>query len=258
MTDRRRIFTVLYYAGLALVLALILLQLLDDVLGKKLATHIGRNSEAYLAALVLSAWIQFARPRLAGTRAEWPVAIVVGVVMLVIGIVLIQTHLPSRFRTLNEAFIALGILIPYVQARRPVSRVLSYGLPGVVLLLALVVGDRGLVRDLAETATMLILIPIGLDLVDRGILQSDAVTSIRARWTWYAALVLIPIAFVALRKGAHVGGWAGNRMLYSQRGLEGYIAAFFIGVYFAVFLGWVGRRVKPAHRRSTRTPAAAH
>jgi Flp pilus assembly pilin Flp len=257
VTDRRRIFAVLYYGGLALVLALILLQLLDEVLGKKLATHIGHNSEAYLAALVLAAWIQYARPRLAGTRVEWPVAVLVGAVMLVIGIALIQTHLPSRFRTLNEAFIALAVLIPYVQARRPLSRVLSYGLPGLVLLLVLVVGDRGLVRDLAETATMLIFIPIGLDLVDRGILQSDAVTSIRARWAWYAALVLIPIVFVALRRGAHVGGWAGNRMLYSQRGLEGYIAAFFIEVYFAVFLGWVGRRVTPAHRRSGRTTAVA-
>jgi hypothetical protein len=257
VTDRRRIFAVLYYGGLALVLALILLQLLDEVLGKKLATHIGHNSEAYLAALVLAAWIQYARPRLAGTRVEWPVAVLVGAVMLVIGIALIQTHLPSRFRTLNEAFIALAVLIPYVQARRPLSRVLSYGLPGLVLLLVLVVGDRGLVRDLAETATMLIFIPIGLDLVDRGILQSDAVTSIRARWTWYAALVLIPIVFIALRKGAHVGGWAGNRMLYSQRGLEGYIAAFFIEVYFAVFLGWVGRRFTPAHRRSGRAAAVA-
>jgi hypothetical protein len=46
-------------------------------------------------------------------------------------------------------------------------------------------------------------------------------------------------------------------MLYSQRGLEGYIAAFFIEVYFAVFLGWVGRRVRPAHRRSGRSRAAA-
>jgi hypothetical protein len=257
VADRRRIFAVPYYGGLALVLALILLQLLDDVLGNRLASHIGHNSEAYLVALVLAAWIQYARPRLAGTRAEWPVAILVGVVMLVIGIALIQTHLPSRFRTLNEAFIALAILVPYVQARRPVSRVLSYGLPGVVLLLVLVVGDRGLVRDQAETAAMLILIPIGLDFIDRGILQSDAVTSVRARWAWYAALVLIPIVFVALRKGAHVGGWAGNRMLYSQRGLEGYIAAFFIEVYFAVFLGWVGRRVTPAHRRSGRTHAAA-
>jgi hypothetical protein len=257
VTDRRRIFAVLYYGGLVLVLALILLQLLDEVLGKRLATHIAHNSEAYLAALVLSAWIQFVRPRLTGRRAEWPVALLVGVIMLVIGIALIQTHLPSRFRTLNEAFVALAILIPYVQARRPVSRILSYGLPGVVLLLALVIGDRGLVRDQAESAVMLILIPIGLDLIDRGILQSDAVTSVRARWTWYAALVLIPILFVALRKGAHVGGWAGNRMLYSQRGLEGYIAAFFIEVYFAVFLGWVGRRVTPAHRRSGRTHAAA-
>ena len=247
----------LYYGGLALVLALILLQLLDEVLGKRLATHIGHNSEAYLAALVLSAWIQYVRPRLAGRRAEWPTALLVGVIMLVIGIALVQTHLPSRFRTLNEAFIALGILIPYVQARRPLSRVISYGMPGVVLLLVLVIGDRGLVRDQAESAVMLILIPIGLDLIDRGILQSDAVTSVRARWSWYAALVLIPVVFVALRKGAHVDGWAGNRMLYSQRGLEGYIAAFFIEVYFAVFLGWVGRRVTPAHRRSGRTHATA-
>ena len=247
----------LYYGGLALVLALILLQLLDEVLGKRLATHIGHNSEAYLAALVLSAWIQYVRPRLAGRRAEWPTALLIGVIMLVIGIALVQTHLPSRFRTLNEAFIALGILIPYVQARRPLSRVISYGLPGVVLLLVLVIGDRGLVRDQAESAVMLILIPIGLDLIDRGILQSDAVTSVRARWSWYAALVLIPVVFVALRKGAHVDGWAGNRMLYSQRGLEGYIAAFFIEVYFAVFLGWVGRRVTPAHRRSGRTHATA-
>lgn len=247
----------LYYGGLALVLALTLLQLLDEVLGKRLATHIGHNSEAYLAALVLSAWIQYVRPRLAGKRAEWPTALLVGVIMLVIGIALVQTHLPSRFRTLNEAFIALGILIPYVQARRPLSRVISYGLPGVVLLLVLVIGDRGLVRDQAESAVMLILIPIGLDLIDRGILQSDAVTSVRARWSWYAALVLIPVVFVALRKGAHVDGWAGNRMLYSQRGLEGYIAAFFIEVYFAVFLGWVGRRVTPAHRRSGRTHATA-
>ncbi len=257
MTDRRRLFAVLYYGGLALVLALILLQLLDEVLGRRLASHIAHNSEAYLAALVLSAWIQFVRPRLAGRRAEWPIAVLAGVIMLAIGVALVQTHLPSRFRTLNEAFIALAVLIPYVQTRRPLSRVLSYGLPGVVLLLVLAVGDRGIVRDQAESAAMLILIPIGLDFIDRGILQSDAVTSVRARWSWYAALVLIPLVFVALRKGAHVGGWAGNRMLYSQRGLEGYIAAFFIEVYFAVFLGWVGRRVKPAHRRSGRSHAAA-
>lgn len=247
----------LYYAGLALVLALILLQLIDDVVGRRLATHIGNNSEAYLAALVLSAWIHYVRPRLAGRRAEWPAALLVGVIMLVIGIALVQTHLPSRFRTLNEAFIALAVLVPYVQARRPLSRILSYGLPGVVLLLVLVVGDRGVVRDQAESATMLILIPIGLDLIDRGILQSDAITSVLARWTWYAILVLIPVVFIALRKGAHVDGWAGNRMLYSQRGLEGYIAALFIEVYFAVFLGWVGRRVTPAHRRSGRAHAAA-
>jgi len=79
VTDRRRLFAVLYYGGLALVLALILLQLLDEVLGARLASHIAHNSEAYLAALVLSAWIQFVRPRLTGRRAEWPIAVLVGV-----------------------------------------------------------------------------------------------------------------------------------------------------------------------------------
>jgi hypothetical protein len=257
VTDRRRIFAILYYGGLVLVLVLILLQLLDDVVGKRIATHIGRNSEAYLAALVLSAWIQYARPRLTGSRAAWPAAILTGAVMLLIAIGLMHSDLPSRVRTLNESFLALAVLVPYVQGRRPVSRVLSYGLPGLVLLLVLVAADRTHIRDYAETAVILILIPVGLDLVDRGILQSDAVTSVRARWSWYAALVLIPIVFVALRKGAHVGGWAGNRMLYSQRGLEGYIATFCIEIYFAVFLGWVGQRVTPAHRRSGRTHAEA-
>jgi hypothetical protein len=255
VTSRGKAFAALYYGGLALLLALILLQLLDDVLGKKLATHIGHNSEAYLAALVVTAWIQFVRPRLAGTKAEWILALAVGVALLVVGIVLVQTHLPSRFRTLNEAFVAMGILIPYVQARRPLNRIVSYGLPGLALLAALILGNTGVVKDQAESVLMLILLPIGLDLIDRGILQSDAVTSVRSRFTWYAALILIPLIFVALRKGAHVGGWAGNRMLYSQRGLEGYLLVFFLEVYLAVFMGWVGRRVVPAHRRTT-TPAA--
>jgi Flp pilus assembly pilin Flp len=247
--SREKFFAIVYYGGLALGLALILLERLDDVLGKSLATHIGHNSEAYLAALVLTAWIQFVRPRLAGTRAEWPVAIAVGAVLVVIGIALVQTHLPSRFRTLNEAFIGMGLLIPYVQARRPLNRIVSLGVPGVMLLLVLVAGNTGVIKDQAESVMMIILLPIGLDLVDRGILQSDAVTSVRRRFAWYAALILVPVLFVALRQGAHVDGWAGNRMLYSQRGLEGYILAFFLQVYLAVFLGLVGRRVTPAHRR---------
>jgi hypothetical protein len=246
--SRTAAFPILFYGGLALVLALILLERLDDVLGRSLSTHIGHNSESYLAALVLGAWIQFVRPRLADTRSRWVVAIAVGAVLLAVGIALVQTHLPSRFRTLNEAFVAVGLLVPYVQLRRPLPRALTIGVPAALVLLVLAAGDVGVIKDQAESVVMLILVPIGLDLVDRGILQSDAVTSVRTRWAWYAALVLAPILFVALRKGAHVGGWAGDRLLYSQRGLEGYILAFFLEFYFAVFLGWVGRRATPVHR----------
>jgi hypothetical protein len=248
VTSRAKVLATVFYGGLALVLALILLERLDDVIGTKLAGHIGHNSEAYAAALVLGLWIQFVRPRLLGTRYEWVVTLAVGVVLVAIGIALVQTHLPSRFRTLNEAAIGAGLLVPYVQLRRPLPPAITFGVPGVLLALVLAFGDVGVIQDQAESVVMLILVPIGLDLIDRGILQSDAVTSIRARLGWYAALVLIPIVFVALRKGAGVGGWAGDRMLYSQRGLEGYLLALFLEIYFAVLLGWVGRRVTPAHR----------
>ncbi len=255
MNSRTKALAVLFYGGLALVLALTLLERLDDVIGTRPAGHIGHNSETYLAALVLGVWIQFVRPRLAGTRYEWMTTIAVGVILLAIGIALVvQTHLPSRFRTLNEAFVAIGLLVPYVQLRRPLPQAVTIGVPAALILLVLAAGDVGVVKDQAESVLMLILIPIGLDLVDRGILKSDAVTSVRSRWAWYATLVLVPIVFVALRKGGHVGGWAGDRMLYSQRGLEGYLLAFFLESYFAVFLGWVGRRVTAAHRAA---PAVA-
>lgn len=250
MVERRRIFGIVFYAGLSVLLALILLQLLDDVMPGAVAAHLGHNSEAYLAALMFAAWIQFVRPRLEGTRTGWFVAIAAGVACLVIGIALIASDLPSRIRTLNETFLAAAVLLPYLQLRRPLPRSLACGLPLVVLVVVLTASDASRVTDLAETSVMLLLVPIGLDLIDRGILEPAAVVPVARRYAWYAALVLIPIAFAVLRRKAGIDGFAGDRMQYALRGLEGFIAALFIQVYFAVFLGRTGRSgsVVGAHR----------
>jgi hypothetical protein len=246
MANGRRIIGTVYYAGLVLLLALILLQWLDDVVPATLAVHIGHNSEAYLGALMFAAWIQFVRPRLQGARGEWPVAIAAGVACLVIGIALVASDLPSRFRTLNETFFAAALLLPYLQLRRPLSRSLAYGLPLVVLVVVLIAGNVSGVTDLAETSVMLLLLPIGLDLVDRGILEPDAVVPAVRRYGWYAALVLVPVVFALLRRKAGVDGVVGDRMQYALRGLEGFIAVLFVEVYFAVFLGRIGRSTSGA------------
>jgi hypothetical protein len=251
---KRNFFAVAYYVGLALVLALILLQDLDDVIGTTLASHVGHNSESFIGALILAAWIQYVRPRLTGTRYEWVIAVAAGVVLLGIGLALLASDLPSRFRTINESFLALGVLVPYVQARRPLPRALSIGLPAAVLVLVLVAVEVSEIANLAETMVMVFLIPIGLDLVDRGILQSDAVTSVRSRWLWYAALIAVPVVLELIRRKAGVSGWLDDEVRYPLRGLEGFIMVLFVEVYFAVFLGWVGRSSGASHRAA---PVAA-
>jgi hypothetical protein len=236
MTNRRRAVATVFYAGLTVLLALILLQWLDDVIGTKLAVHIGHNSEGYLGALMFAAWIQFVRPRLSGTRSEWPVTIAAGAACLAIGLALVASDLPSRFRTLNETFFAAAGLLIYLQLRRPLPRIVAYGVPLVVLVVVLAAGDVSGVTDLAETSIMVLLFPIGLDLIDRGILEPGAVVPVVRRYSWYAALVLIPIVFAVLRRKAGVEGVVGDRMQYTLRGLEGFIAVLFVQLYLAVFL----------------------
>src|SRR5688500_13359197 len=93
---------VAFYGGLLLLMAAILLELLGGVLPDGLARRIGFNSEGYTLALMVAAWIEFVRPRLLGSRRQWPVTLGVSLACAAIGIALLSTDLPSRFRTLNE------------------------------------------------------------------------------------------------------------------------------------------------------------
>ncbi|MEJ7742087.1 MAG: hypothetical protein WKF73_05765 [Nocardioidaceae bacterium] len=100
------------------------------------AKHIGVNSEGYLAALLGALWIQFARPRLLGSSAQWLVTAAVAVALLELGVWLYNSDvsdIPSRFKALNEALLALGLVIPYVQLRRPLPKAVPVTVVAVLL-----------------------------------------------------------------------------------------------------------------------------
>lgn len=254
-----RFLPVVFYGGLALVLASIVFQWLGRIAPAAVSTRVGHNSEGYLAALAVAGWIQYARPRLTGRRRVWVVTGVVAAVSLAIGLLLVASALPSRWRTLNETFLALALLLPYLQLRRPVPRVLAGGAAAGLLVVVVAFESTAAVTDLAETFGILILAPIAFDLVDRGILDRDASTSTRSRWLWYAGLVLVPIALSVLEYQIGVGGVPGVAVRYGVRVTEAFICLLLVELYLAVGLGWTGRRpatTSPILAKSTsRNPA---
>jgi hypothetical protein len=242
MRRRTVVVSVLYYAIVAGLLLGVLFQIFPHVLPHVLATRISHNSEGYVMALAIALWLQLARPRLTGSRLEWPVTITVAVLFVGLTAFLIWGGLPSRFKTLNEATLASAMLIPYVQWRRPLRRGLAAALAVGVFVVLLVTSKTTAVTDLAETFGALLLAPIGFDLVDRGILDPGAQTSRSARYGWYAALVAAPVLFSLLEYHYGVGstGWIGEPVRFAVRITEAFIFMLFVELFFAVGLGRVG------------------
>ena len=239
---RRILLTVAFYALVALVLAGILLQFLPLFLPDALATRIGHNSEGLLLALIIAGWIQFVRPRLAGANREWMVTASVAGLCLALGLFLILTDLPSRFRTLNEALLAAGLLVPYVQLRRPLPHRAALWLVIAVLAVTVVFNRTAIITDLAEMLAAFILVPLALDVVDRGILDPQAETSRRARYAWYAFLVIAPIAFSVLEYQVGFDGLIGEALRYSVRVAEVFITLLLVELYAAVMRGRIARK----------------
>ncbi len=240
---RRWAFMATFYGGLVLLMVLILSGGLGAVLPAELARRIGYNSEGYALAVLLAAWIQFVLPRLhAGTR--WAVTLLVAGLSLALGAALVSSDLPSSFTTLNEAFFALGLVLPYLALTRPLPRwpaLLSTALLVLVVLgVATSSADSPVVR-LAETLVVLILMPLAFDLVDRGILDPAARTSAVLRCAWYAALVIIPIVVVLLGNDVREGGGVHAVLQYIGRVHEAVIGVLLVQLYFAVALGRRGR-----------------
>jgi hypothetical protein len=231
-------FTIAFYGGLTAVLALIWLEALELVLPDRIAEQVGHNSEGILLALMLAGWIQFVRPRITDTTHERLITGIVAAAVLAGALALLATDLPSRFRTLNETLLAAGLLVPYLQLRRPLGR-WALGVAALLLLTVVVAHSAPVIVLLAETLGMLILAPVALDLVDRGILDPAAWTSRARRWAWYAVLAAAPVAF-SLISDVDPGGVLGAFNEYAIRTIEAFLAFLLLEVFFGVCLGRTG------------------
>lgn len=239
----RRWLPVLFYGGLLLALAGVLVPFWSALLPGSLATRVGHNSEAYLFALVLAGWIQYVRPRLRGSSREVLVTAAVAASALAAGLGLLASGWDSRFVTLNETFLALAVLVPWVQVRGPWSRRLALGIAGVALVLMVVGGERvDVVTDQAEALGFLLLVPLALGVVDTGVLDPAGTTSTARRWVWYAAMLVVPVLLSTLEYRVGTQGLLGTGTRFGVRIAESFIGTLLVSAYLAVGLGWTGRR----------------
>jgi hypothetical protein len=136
-------------------------------------------------------------------------------------------------------------VVPYVQLPRPLRRGLAAGL-ALAVLVVIVVGHRTtVVTKVAETLAILLLVPVGLDLVDRGILDPQARTSPALRYGWYALLVAAPVLFSLLEYHFGDRGALQVATRYAVRTTEGFVLLLLVQLYFAVGLGRTGR-IRPS------------
>ena len=245
MWTRARTVSVAFYTALVAAVAGVLLEVFPLVLPEGVATRIGHNSEGLVLALLLALWIQYARPRLTRKPRQWWLTALVAAGCLAIGIALLLSDLPSRFRTLNETFLAAALLLPYLQARRPLPRRLAAGLALGVLALVVVFNRTGAVTALAESLGVLLLVPVAFDLVDRQVLDPSARDGRRLRAGWYAFLVVAPILLSVLQYQVGLAGLPGEAVRYGVRITEAFVCLLLVELYFTAGLRRTGRPAAP-------------
>ena len=230
---KRQLVRWVFYGGLGLLLVLIVTGALGMLLPRGLATRVAYNSEAYLFALVLGAWIQYALPNVPAGR-RMTLALAHGAIWGAIGLWLLMADLPSRIATLNEPAFALAILIPYVSMRRPLPRWILGVVPVLIGLTvwAVVAAPQSWVIDQAETFGLVVLGILTFDCFDRQLLDPDVRAGRWQRWVWYGFLILEPVVVSAVGTEA--------RMAQSGLGLAleylGRVHESFVGVLLVALI----------------------
>ncbi len=252
-TTRSRFAGGIFYAALGFLMVAILFQFWDDLVPGAIGTKIAENGESYTAALLLAVWVQFARPRLDDSPRMWAATLVAAIAGLAAGVLLYKSDYPSQVKTLNEAFLAIALVIPYVQLTRPLPSRLAWALSGVSLVVMLVFGGTTLGANLAEALGILVLVPIGLDVVDRGILDPRTLDRTTVRYAWYAVLLVGPYFLHGVHDLSGSDGWFGGAMRYSLRMHESFVFMLLFELYFAVGLGRRGLRSLDAAAEAVQT-----
>lgn len=221
---------VILYGSMVLTLAFILLQVLPNLIPGKVGIFIARNSEAFLAVLILCAWIDLIKGRLRGRSSGLWASALAGLVLVVLGLVLREMPWPSRFVTLNEALIGCGILLPYVQQFRP-SRS-TFLLPGLAIGVAAVAGTAPFVTDMAEALGLLVVVPLVLGWLDPGALRGGPVNTVRNLCA--AGAILASVAVLRLfTPESDPTGVVENLLFFIQRANEGMLTGIVLLVYYA-------------------------
>lgn len=249
----------LFYGSLSLLLLLSVTKMLPRLLPGGLASQLGHNSEAYLIALLLGAILQWLRPWAQTTRRPWLVLSAVAAVSIAVGVVLDQHKgsLDSSIASLNEAFLAVGVISLYLILRRPVAYapVLALG-----LLIAIVVFNRtDLITVQAESLVAIMLAPVSLDVADPTLVDRDAADRPTARLLWCVVLIVVPVVFALLYR-MQLSGLAAEIARYGRRPTEDFLAFLFLHLYFSYLLGrrWrdAGQRMGMDTSRSSATSSA--
>lgn len=220
------------YGGLVLLLVLIITAVLDRFMSAKLASRVAYNSEAYLFAVVLASWIQFALPRIAIESRVWR-SLAYGAVWAVVGLGLLVSGWPSRVVTLNEAAFALAVLIPYVSLCRPLPPWVLSAIPVIIGLTVWAAewSPQSWVIDQAETLALVVLAMLTFDVFDRSLLHPDAQVNRWLRWAWYGFLILEPVVVSGLGTGVRAGDGVGALTLhYLGRVHESFIGVLLVSL----------------------------
>lgn len=238
-----RILSAIYYGGLFLVLVLIVIGSLADLL-PGIGGHVSRNSEGLLMALLLSAWIEFARPALGSSVRAWLLTAAAAAGCLIVALLLLVDGVPTSLRTLNEAFFALVVLLPYVQLARPLPRP-AWVVPVVAVFVPILGADSGVAVILAETFAFLLLIPLALDVGDRSILEPERPRNLPVVVGWLLLVIAVPVVLHLVRP-ADPANLLEELAYYLSRTTEAYVAVVCLHAYFSF--------LRPAVRgRSRRT-----
>ena len=233
-----------FYGGLTLVLLLVVTGSLAALLPGSVASKIAYNSEAYFFAIAVSAWIhlRITAPEI----ARRPVIVLsASAALIALGFVMLTAELSPRIVTLNEAAFAAGLMVIYIALPRPVPRFLPVAIflvvAGVAAVAVAIGGDSWVINQ-AEAVGFVALLPVALDLVDRGILEPEAATRPVVRYAFYAALIGEPVVVSLLGTQMRQGqGPIALTLEFLGRIHESFFGVLLIVLFFAVVLGRTGR-----------------